>query len=180
MPHVPFHEKFPEIAKKETRVIISINDPKLPKGEYALIESYCDEKGCDCRRVFFNVFSERHKKVVAVIAYGWENRNFYANWFGDNDPEVIEDLKGPSLNLASPQSKLAPILLDRINFYILKDKDYIERLKRHYRMFKNLIEKENRKKVLNKSNKKVKIGGNDLCSCGSGKKYKRCCMNTKA
>lgn len=142
MPYIPFHEKFPEIAKKETRSIIAIEDPELPKGNYALIESYCDEVGCDCRRVFFNVFSERRNEIVAVIAYGWENSKFYADWFGDNDSHIIEDLKGPSLNLASPQSKLAPILLDRIK-HVLKDKHYIERIKRHYRMFKNLTEKEN-------------------------------------
>jgi hypothetical protein len=65
-------------------------------------------------RVFFNIFSEGRNEIVAVIAYGWENPKFYADWFGDNDPRIIEDLKGPSLNLASPQSELAPILLDRI------------------------------------------------------------------
>ena len=29
----------------------------------------------------------------------------------------------------------------------------------------------------NKPEKKVKIGRNDPCPCGSGKKYKKCCMN---
>ncbi len=141
MPYVPFHEKFPEIAEKETRLIAAINDPELPKGNYILLESYCDEVDCDCRRVFFNIFSERRNEIVAVIAYGWENPKFYADWFGDNDPRIIEDLKGPILNSASPQSELAPILLDRIK-YVLKDGYYIERIKRHYRMFKDLIEKE--------------------------------------
>lgn len=30
---------------------------------------------------------------------------------------------------------------------------------------------------LNKPEKKIKIGRNDPCPCGSGKKYKKCCMN---
>jgi hypothetical protein len=157
MPYAPFHEKFPEIAKKETRLITAINDPELPKGNYILIESYCDEVDCDCRRVFFNIFSERRNEIVAVIAYGWENSKFYADWFGDNDPRIIEDLKGPSLNLASPQSELAPILLDRIK-YVLKDRHCIERIKRHYRIFKDLIEKENRKVRSIKSDKRVEKG----------------------
>ena len=143
MPYTSFHEKFPEIAEKETKVITAIADPKLPQGNYILIESYCNEIDCDCRRVFLNIFSETRNEFVAVIAYGWEKSKYYAEWFGDNDPQIIEDLKGPSLNLTSPQSDLAPILLDKVNNYILKDKSYIERIKRHYHMFKDLIEKEN-------------------------------------
>jgi hypothetical protein len=34
-------------------------------------------------------------------------------------------------------------------------------------------------KYLIKTNKKNKIGSNDPCGCGSGKKYKKCCMNKK-
>ena len=49
MPYVPFHEKFLEIAKEETRALIAIADPELPAGNYDLIEAYCDEVGCDCR-----------------------------------------------------------------------------------------------------------------------------------
>ena len=108
MPYVPFHEKFPEIAKEETRALIAIADPELPAGNYGLIEAYCDEVGCDCRRVFFNVYSEERNEVVAVIAYGWEKPKFYADWLGRNDPQDIADLKGPALNLASHQSELAP------------------------------------------------------------------------
>ena len=44
---------------------------------------------------------------------------------------IIEDLKGPSLNLASHQSELAPLLLDKIE-YVLKDRHYVERIKKHY------------------------------------------------
>lgn len=56
MPYTSFYEKFPEIAEKETKVITAIADPELPEGNYALIESYCDEIDCDCRRVFLNIF----------------------------------------------------------------------------------------------------------------------------
>ena len=145
MAYTPFYEKFPEIAKKENRSIIAIGDLELPAGNYALIEAYCDEVGCDCRKVFFNVFSEKRNEIVAVIAYGWKNSKFYADWFGDDDPMIIKELKGPILNVASHQSELAPILLDKVRKYVLMDRHYIERIKRHYRMFKDVIEKENRK-----------------------------------
>ena len=142
MMYVPFYEYFPEIAEKETRAIIVFDDPKLPVGDYGLVESYCNEPGCDCRRVFLNVASSKANQIVAVIAYGWENEKYYAEWMGDNDPKIIKELKGPSLNLSSPQSKLAPVLLEKVKEVVLKDKNYVERLKRHYKMFKEAVEKK--------------------------------------
>ncbi len=47
-------------------------------------------------------------------------------------------------------------------------------------MFKDLIEEENKDVTSVKSGKNVKIWRNDPCPCGSGKKYKRCCMKKKA
>ncbi|KXA89674.1 hypothetical protein AKJ61_02425, partial [candidate division MSBL1 archaeon SCGC-AAA259B11] len=74
MPYAPFHEKFPRVAEEETRSIIAPSHSKLPKGKYVLVELFCDEPDCDCRRVFFDVFYEEKKKSVAVVAYGWEDR----------------------------------------------------------------------------------------------------------
>ena len=47
MPFSPFHEYFPEIAEKETRFFTTLEDSDLPIDSYSLIESYCDEPGCD-------------------------------------------------------------------------------------------------------------------------------------
>ncbi|NOR77714.1 MAG: hypothetical protein GQ523_04665 [Methanophagales archaeon] len=46
-------------------------------------------------------------------------------------------------------------------------------------MFKDLIEEENKGGASIKSDKRVKIGQNDPCPYGSGKKYKKCCRNKK-
>lgn len=170
MSYEPFHERFPEVAEKETRTIIAVNDPDLPKGEYGLVEAYCNEANCDCRRVFFNVYSWQMREVVAVIAYGWESREYYVQWFGEDDPRVIPDLQGPSLNLASPQSELAPVLLEKVK-YVLQDRRYVARLKRHYKMFKETVEDSRPRKPY----RSQRVRRNDPCPCGSGKKYKRCC-----
>ncbi len=77
---------------------------------------------------------------MAVVAYGWESTEFYAEWLGDDNPEIIEELKGPALNLASPQSKLAPAILDLINQLVLNDENYIQRIKSHYRLFRHRID----------------------------------------
>ncbi len=57
---------------------------------------------------------------------------------------------------------------------ILQNTDYIEKIKKHYKMFKHALREETGQRAGNFSKKK-KIGRNDPCSCGSGKKYKMCC-----
>lgn len=114
MPYAMFLQHFPEIAELETRTITILqrSPSGLAPGDYSLLEMFCDEPGCDCRRVMFCVVSSRTKDVEAVVAYGWESRDFYVKWMGDDDPHVIDDLQGPVLNLASPQSKHAPAILN--------------------------------------------------------------------
>lgn len=172
MPYVPFHDYFPDIAEKETRSIIAINDKELPRAEYGLVELFCDEPGCDCRRVFFNVISSKTKNTVAVITYGWEGRSFYEKWLGQSDRKLIDELKGPALNLMSMQSSLAPALLKKVK-YVLRDSIYVERIKRHYKMFREAIEGQNKQDNIVRNT--LKWGRNDPCPCGSGKKYKKCC-----
>lgn len=139
MPYAPFYELFPEIAAKETRTLTVFDLPGLPPGEYGFLEAYCNEIGCDCRRVFFNVVEAQTGELKAVIAYGWESKEFYIRWLGYNDPAVIRELQGPALNAASHQSRLAPALLKQMKC-ILADDHYVERLKRHYTMYKAAID----------------------------------------
>ncbi len=148
MPYTPFHDYFPDIAEEETRTItVFENSPwNLPPAHYSLLEMYCDEPDCDCRRVFFYVVSSLTKESVAVIAYGWESLEFYAEWMKDDDPEIINELKGSVLNLASPQSNIAPILLDMIQKIVLEDQIYIQRIKTHYRIFRHHIDTKAKKK----------------------------------
>jgi hypothetical protein len=59
---------------------------------------------------------------------------------GDDEPAVIDDLQGPVLNLASPQSKQAPAILELIRTVVLQDEAYIERVKRHYALFRERVD----------------------------------------
>jgi hypothetical protein len=175
MYYQPFHEIFPEIAQEETRTITVFNSSDLPAGEYGLTEAYCNKPGCDCRRVFLNVVDWRTGQVLAVITYGWENRAYYVEWFGKDDPDIIEELQGPALNSMSRQSDLAPALLQAVK-YVLQDRNYLSRIKRHYRMFKEAVDND----VVEESRTPAittrrKTGRNAPCPCGSGKKYKNCC-----
>jgi hypothetical protein len=147
MPYVLFHSYFPQIAEAETRVLTMPPSKKkgLLKGSYAFCEMFCDEPGCDCRRVFFSVVSDSHQQIEAVIAYGWETDDFYAKWMGNDDLATILDLKGPILNLGSPQFPSAPALLQFVKEVLLKDPTYIERVKRHYKMFRQQVDNNSKR-----------------------------------
>ena len=59
MPFTPFENQFLEVAQRETRTVSVLPQARLglPVAAYQFNEMYCDEPGCDCRRVFFAVFS---------------------------------------------------------------------------------------------------------------------------
>jgi hypothetical protein len=142
MPYVPFHDYFPEIAERETRTVTILQRSSLglPPAQYGLVEMFCDEPGCDCRRVMFSVISSVTRQVEAVVAYGWESPRFYARWFGENDPLIINEMRGPILNLGSPRSRLAPAILAMVKEFALSDAVYMDRVKRHYALMRERID----------------------------------------
>ena len=138
-----FCTRFPEIAEKETRNITIMDSKRfdLPNGVYVFHEMFCRERGCDCRRVFFYVTSAPRHKVEAVVCYGWGSVDFYKKWYKGDDPDMIAEMKGPALNVGSPQSIHAPAILELVKNVLIEDRDYIERIKRHYNMFKADVDK---------------------------------------
>jgi hypothetical protein len=142
MPYIPFDEYFRELAETETRVITIPpgGSGGLPADSYAFREMFCNERNCDCRRVFFSVTSEAQKQTKAIVAYGWETKAFYAKWMGGADLATLVELQGPVLNLGSPQSPLAPAILRLTAEVLLKDPAYLERVRRHYALFRQKIE----------------------------------------
>jgi len=139
-----FGARFPEIAEKETRniTIMDGGSSGLPDGIYVFHEMFCRERGCDCRRVFFYVTSGTRHNLEAVVCYGWESTDFYRKWYKDDDPHAIAEIKGPSLNLGSPQSKHAPEILELVKDVLIKDRDYIRRIKSHYSVFKSEVDEK--------------------------------------
>ncbi len=177
MPFVALHDHLPELAKREARMVIvqEHEEASLPAGEYLFCELYCDEPECDCRRVLLMVWSKQHEQVEAVVNYGWEDPGFYARWLHTDDPEVVAELKGPSLNRGSPASVLAPAVLELFEQLLLPDRHYMERLKRHYLVFRRHVEARHRP-----GGGVRRIGRNEKCPCGSGRKFKICCGATGA
>ena len=147
-----FVERFPELGWKETRstTVFANNSYGLPADEYGLIEAYCSDKDCDCRRVFLNIASRKKEEIIAVVTYGWETEAFYQKWFGGIDNEMsrmaVKEMVGLGLNSASLQSKYKHAALKLVED-LLQDPNYVTRIKHHYQMFKEKVDPKHFRKL---------------------------------
>lgn len=106
------------------------NDPlHVPVDEYGFDELYCVGPKCDCRRVMINVLALHARAHLATINHGF-------------DPPKPDDLPPEQtfLDPLNPQSNWSEALLDLFVNVVLVDEEYRQRLRRHYRIFKNAID----------------------------------------
>ena len=134
----PFHSRFLELAARETRTLhVLTGGGKLPVGEYTLLEWFCEEPECDCRRVLVQVVpAGRPDEVLAVINYGWESAVFYTQWM-HGDTEAGSEIANASLDPLHHQSAYSNYLLELFRDVVNTDPDYVARLARHYELFKS-------------------------------------------
>jgi hypothetical protein len=121
---VPFQQIFPRSNDPYMELTLLTKYGKAAKGAYTFVESYCTDKGCDCRRVTLLVLSPKGK-LAAVIGFGFDPR---------------EPLAGPFLDDFHKQSAAARDLLDIFTGRINKDADWLERMHDHYRQVRSLVD----------------------------------------
>ncbi len=140
---IPFYSVIGDRAWQETRSIHVLEACNgLPADEYGLIEFYCTDSKCDCRRVIFQIIPSRcPSQVLATISFGWETEAFYTRWMGD-DSQIARDMAGASLLPMSAIHPLSNTLLHLVEEVPLKDPEYVARLQRHYREFKQAIRQQ--------------------------------------
>ena len=151
---IPFVERFPELAARETRTATIPLGHDLPEGEYGFAELYCDDPGCDCRRVLIDVLRPETgwSKIWATISYGWESVDFYRQW-GVEDSDPIQ-ITGPYLDPLNPQTRYSPALLNLFRSVVLSP-EYIARLERHYRIFRGSVDGEHKQRNSEETNRTV-------------------------
>ena len=143
MPMVPFFSKVGERAFKEMRTLIVMQGKSPPAGPYGLLELYCDEVDCDCRRVLFHVIRpDTGDKVWATINFGWETPEYYRKW--SRNGELADEMASASLEPLGAQTKYSPELLRLFADYAQPDAAYVARLKNHYAEVKRLCRKGSR------------------------------------
>ena len=181
MSMLAFHELFPQQAENECRLLTPINHRHLPPRTFLLVEFYCVEPNCDCRRVLLNVLDTEEFRQVATINYAFEPPQPPF----DDDGQVF-------LDPLNPQSSMSNALLKLFQEMIDHDRAYRQRLERHYQMWKRIVNDPShpaQKKIRSAQppgfdnaarrqpmrRQGPKIRANALCPCGSGRKYKNCC-----
>ncbi|MBI2137229.1 hypothetical protein HYU12_01780 [Candidatus Woesearchaeota archaeon] len=132
----PFFNRFSDIAENETRRLIIPEGKSLPAGSYDMVESFCNEKKCDCRRAFINVLCN-DETIIATIGFGWESVDFYEKWA--HYKSMVHDLKGPVLELGGVSTNYSKAALLFFKEIMMNDGVFLERLKRHYKMFKDSL-----------------------------------------
>jgi hypothetical protein len=129
-----FLSRFPREAIAETRTMTVPEGAPLPAGTYGFLEFFCEEPGCDCRRVVVSVLSKETGRVMATLSYGWDTVEFYRKW--SHDDELAESMAGVSLEPFGEQTQWAQVLLAAFREMISTDTAYGKRIQRHYQMFK--------------------------------------------
>lgn len=143
---------------------IYISDPlTLPESQgYILLEQYCTNLHCDCfAAVVQFLLIDESKRVISytpalVVRYNWVKKKLNIEKSGTD-----------------PDPRIAKLLFSRYND-LSKDPTYIARLNEHYQRVRELANKSQKTFTRGDSHK---ISRNALCDCGSGMKYKKCCLN---
>ncbi len=180
MTMMAFFSLFPEEAERECRTVTPFGNSELPKRTFAFVEAYCVIPNCDCRRVMINVIDTERHEQVATINYAFEPPK-----------PPFDDERRLFLDPLNPQSSLSSAFLGVFDEVIGRDEAYRRRLVRHYTMWKRVIDDPShpahRKIRASKPGFGIfppqrparrvgpKLGPNDPCPCGSGRKYKKCC-----
>lgn len=140
--------------------------PELPRGsEYVVFEYYCNKLNCDCNSLVaeimrINTDGNHIKKSLAIIDYDWS---------------TTESACKPALHPDSPRTNLASYILE-VYTKMVHNEEYLHRIKKQYSSVKSLMLAKSSKHNVQKINQTKKTGRNDPCDCGSGKKYKKCCL----
>lgn len=139
------------------RIAIACSEFRLRIADknYVVIDDYCKTPNCDCNNVYLTIImlSEDENKTIDV-------GNFLYNYKTGNKSELKEANKGEVNSIISELKKRIPTL----------DKT----IERRHSVIKVLFQKFLLNNDSIKQDTFSKIGRNQLCPCGSGKKYKQC------
>jgi hypothetical protein len=159
-----FHDSFPEIAQKDVLVVQAKNEA-VHDGIYTFLEYYCDNLACRCTTVVLDVmFSDENEpekgKHIASINYAWEKPL---------------SRKNPSFHTEAPRTDMSEAAIKVFHRVVAQDSSYKNKLAGHFELLRNHVRLEMQGSA-NIQNNVSKLGRNSPCVCGSGKKYKKCCL----
>lgn len=176
---LPFDLLFPDLARSEALFIEVADKRSRPAALLVFREFYCNDPGCDCRRVILHAVVAGQQRIVAGIGYGFEPSKppFH------DEPQIF-------LDPLNPQSELSDVVLDVFTKLVESEPSVRERFIEHYTLWKRVVDNPahpDHRKVRSKNHSDstfspaYRPGGptpfppNMRCYCRSGKKFKNCC-----
>lgn len=159
-----FNKMFPNISFWN----VSIGTSNiLPEGLYAFLEFYCGNPKCDCNAGTFDLVEIDSNGNIL----GGRITSIYYAW---NEPDSEQN---PRIDGIKIQSKLTKAALE-IFKNSMQEYNYLNTIKEHYQMVKDYFINNPTHWVPESNSSGGKVRRNDPCICGSGKKYKKCCLYT--
>jgi hypothetical protein len=170
-----FHEFFPDQAVKESLSVHFLKEDTLKDGNYYFLECYCTNPDCHCQAVVIQIErrptdEERDKFAdllppVTRLTYSWQKP------LSDHNPDLLSDMP------RTPEAKALKLFFRK---YVESHPDYPKKLHQHYEAMRDKANKQMLwafpPSIPLPIRKEVHIGRNNPCHCGSGKKYKKCCL----
>jgi len=167
-----YHERYPNNLSAIQMYVAELGSD-LPQGPYAFLESYCCNPECECKTVKIEIakqssmdldYFETSEQPMAVLEYEWEIPLFEQN------PKLSDDAYQSEWAMAARQA-----FID----YVEANPYYNKELAARFLLMKINLNSEsnddhNRHEPFER--KTPKLGRNEPCVCGSGKKYKKCCI----
>lgn len=170
MSFIPAGEILGETSR--IRTLTLRGDPDLPDGAYSMVDTYCTDPGCDCRKTMIMVHHDR--RHVSTINFGWETPAFYRAWFGAPlDAQTLAEMRGPCIDLTSPDLVPPGPMLE---FFIsILDEAFCDHIRTQYQRFRAAVNTPAGSRRLATGLGGGNRGRNQPCPCGSGRKFKHCC-----
>lgn len=141
--------------------IITIDVNSVP---LKIEDLYCVRNGCDCNEAHLFISRYRRNKLLFPFMEK-ESEEMYIIYNVKEDKWRLEEQSGLPIRSSIIMATLADAY-DIKPFFGVRY-DLMNNLYKYYIQKKNIIAKQPTEK----------IGRNDPCPCGSGLKYKKCCMN---
>ena len=148
---IPYYEAFPDT----TPFIVPYN-----KQQFLIREYYCVTPGCQCKDITLSISYVDQEPITADGSI-------------DIDSSTLEPISFESISIS--RSTLQNILKKFCGTYDLKP-TFQERRKKMKAIGKELFKMGKGRTQVNLKEGFKKIGRNQPCPCGSGKKYKKCCL----
>jgi len=127
---------------------------------YYIFDGYCVHPNCECIEVALSFFEDIYKLGIRTpdfsFIYSYNNGRY-------RDPIGVTNIQ---------VKNIINVISEKLN----------KRFKKRHIHLKKEVKKDIERKIKEigftpKKSARRKLGRNELCHCGSGKKYKKCCLN---